>query len=52
MHVLARPVSVHYHGKYGRVSVSWRWTATGENAIKLGIIASPNDLVKRKRVKL
>ncbi|MFW9804642.1 MAG: hypothetical protein ACFFFC_18435, partial [Candidatus Thorarchaeota archaeon] len=41
------PVSVSYYNKSGRVSVAWRWTVTGNEAIKLAIIAPPNDVEKR-----
>jgi hypothetical protein len=41
------PISVNYYHKSGRVSVAWKWTVTGDDAIKLAIIAPPNDAVKR-----
>lgn len=43
------PISVHYHGKSGNVTVSWRWRTAGETeARKLAIIAPPNDVKKRE----
>ena len=46
------PVSVHYHGITGNVTVSWRWTTAGEKeAMKLAIIAPPNDVRKRAILK-
>ncbi len=46
------PVSVHYHRKSGNVTVSWRWTTAGEKeAMKLAIIAPPNDVRKRAILK-
>ncbi|MFW9845310.1 MAG: hypothetical protein ACFFD6_01070 [Candidatus Thorarchaeota archaeon] len=49
IHVTAvkAPVSVSYYNKTGRVSVAWRWTVTGDDAIRLAIIAPPNDSEKR-----
>ncbi len=42
------PVSVHFHKKSGNVTISWRWTTAGEiEAMKLAIIAPPNDVKKR-----
>ncbi|TFH09408.1 MAG: hypothetical protein E4H14_04480 [Candidatus Thorarchaeota archaeon] len=47
--VVDSAVSVHYHRKSGNVTVSWRWTTSGEkNAMKLAIIAPPNDVKKRE----
>jgi len=45
-------VSVHYHRKSGNITVSWRWTTAGEKeAMKLAIIAPPNDMRKRAILK-
>jgi len=42
------PICVHYHKKTGNVTVSWRWTTAGEKeAMKLAIIAPPNDVKKK-----
>jgi len=44
------PVTVSYHIKSSRVSVSWIWVATGDNAIKLAILAPSNDVIKRGKL--
>ena len=42
------PASVFYHGKTGRVSVAWViHTASADEAMKLAMIAPPNDVKKR-----
>ncbi|MFW9864076.1 MAG: sigma factor-like helix-turn-helix DNA-binding protein, partial [Candidatus Thorarchaeota archaeon] len=41
------PVNVSFYRKSGRVSVSWQWTVSGDDAVKLAILAPPNDVVKR-----
>lgn len=42
------PASVFYHGKTGRVSVAWViHTASANEAMKLAMIAPPNDVKKR-----
>ena len=46
------PVSVFYHGKTGRVSVAWViHTASAEEAMKLAMIAPPNDVKKREIIR-
>ncbi|MFW9887089.1 MAG: hypothetical protein ACFFER_02835 [Candidatus Thorarchaeota archaeon] len=42
------PISVNYYNKSGRISVAWKWTVTGDDAIKLAIIALPNDAAKKE----
>ena len=41
------PVCVSFYPKSGRVSVSWQWAVYGDDAVRLAIIAPPNDVVKR-----
>ncbi|MHA2133897.1 MAG: hypothetical protein ACW99J_08505, partial [Candidatus Thorarchaeota archaeon] len=44
---VTKPVSVFYFEKTGKVSVSWRWTAFYDDAMKLAMIAPPNDTKKQ-----
>ena len=41
------PVNVSFYRKSGRVSVSWQWTVSGDDAVKIAILAPPNDVVKK-----
>ncbi|MGY5852368.1 MAG: hypothetical protein RTU92_02245, partial [Candidatus Thorarchaeota archaeon] len=50
--VLAVPYDIRYFRKSGRVSVAWSArTANSEEALKLAIIAPPNDVKKREILK-
>ena len=42
------PDSIFYHRASQQVTVSWSAYVTGEQAIRMGIVAPPNDAVKRK----
>ena len=47
--VVVSPYSIRYHQKTGRVSVSWvARTANIHEAMKLAMVAPPNDVKKRK----
>ncbi|TXT56992.1 MAG: hypothetical protein BAJATHORv1_20590 [Candidatus Thorarchaeota archaeon] len=46
-----RPNSIFYLKKSKRVSVSWIWAVHGPRAVRLGIIAPPNDVRKRAIIK-
>ncbi len=46
---MVSPYSIRYHQKTGRVSVSWvARTANIHEAMKLAMVAPPNDVKKRK----
>ena len=48
----ASPISIHFHGKSNSVTVSWRLkTASREEAIRLAILAPPNDEIKRRKMR-
>ncbi|MHA2142694.1 MAG: hypothetical protein ACXADD_14480 [Candidatus Thorarchaeota archaeon] len=48
----AKPYAIRYHERTGRVSVSWTAEPKGVlESIKLGMLAPPNDVVKRELVK-
>ncbi|MHA2142630.1 MAG: hypothetical protein ACXADD_14155 [Candidatus Thorarchaeota archaeon] len=48
----AKPYAIWFHERTGRVSVSWTAEPKGVlESIKLGMIAPPNDVVKRRLVK-
>ncbi len=43
-----KPYSIRYHKRTGKVSVDWRiFTINKNEALKLAIIAPPNDIIKR-----
>ncbi|MFX1483880.1 MAG: hypothetical protein ACFFCP_11925, partial [Promethearchaeota archaeon] len=48
----AKPYAIRYHTRTGRVSVAWTAVPKGlHESIKLGMIAPPNDKIKRGIVK-
>jgi len=48
----AKPYAIRYHNRTGRVSVAWTAEPQGLiESIKLGMVASPNDVVKKNSVK-
>ena len=48
----AKPYAIRYHIRTGRVSVAWTAVPKGlRESIKLGMIAPPNDEIKRGIVK-